>query len=224
MLDVGQILAGNIPFQILGQLLRRRLKIALVPLKDQRLIVLTQIIRKHIGAHQRLPALAQNIDGLLKELHLDPGHIVLLHLLHFLLDRCVQFVFELERLHVIHVAIVVVQIPGEGRAQLFLGIAGRPGLLFVVAIAVVPGGAMRLPGAETHPTEVVLAVLVFANLIHIFIVLNYSNTKKTKLFTHHMIASAVLFNRHLTLGALLGVRRYPVGRLRVVITLLDPFL
>lgn len=62
---------------------------------------------------------------------------------------------------------------------------------------------MRLPGTETDPTELVLAVLVLA---------------------HHMVAAAVLLNRHTALGTLFGIGRDPVGRLGVVIALLDPLL
>lgn len=39
-----------------------------------------------------------------------------------------------------------------------------------------------------------------------------------------MIASSVLFNGHFALGTFLRVGRYPVGRLRVIVALLDPFL
>lgn len=35
---------------------------------------------------------------------------MLLHLFHFLFDAVVQFMLKLQRLHVIHVAVVVVQI------------------------------------------------------------------------------------------------------------------
>lgn len=46
------------------------------------------------------------------ESYLDPRHVVLLHFLHLQLHRRVELVLELQRLHVIHVAIVVVQVSG----------------------------------------------------------------------------------------------------------------
>lgn len=42
--------------------------------------------------------------------YFDPRHIVLLHFLHFLFDAVVQFVFEFQRLHVIHVTVVVMKV------------------------------------------------------------------------------------------------------------------
>lgn len=43
--------------------------------------------------------------------YFDPRHVVLLHFLHFLFDTVVQFVFEFQRLHVIHVTVVVMEVP-----------------------------------------------------------------------------------------------------------------
>lgn len=50
--------------------------------------------------------------------YFNPRHVVLLHFLHFLFDAIVQFVFEFQRLHVIHVAVVVVEI-SENEHQYF---------------------------------------------------------------------------------------------------------
>lgn len=58
---------------------------------------------------------------------------------------------------------------------------------------------MRFPGAEAHPAEVCLAVLVLAD---------------------HVVAATVLFNGHIAFGTLLCVGRYPVGCFRVVVALL----
>lgn len=112
LFNIGQILRRNITLQILGELLRGSFQVLLIILEDHRLIILPQIVRKHVGAHQRLATLAQDVDGLLQKLDLNPGHVVLLHLFHFGLDRGVQFVFKLQRLHVVHVTVVVVQVSG----------------------------------------------------------------------------------------------------------------
>lgn len=110
LFDVGNIVAGYVALQILRQLLGRVLEVFLVFLEDDRLIRLLQIVGEAVGEHQRLSALAQHVDGLLEELHLDPAHVVRLHLLHLLLDRRVQFVLEAQRLHVVHVAVAIEQI------------------------------------------------------------------------------------------------------------------
>lgn len=70
-------------------------------------------------------------------------------------------------------------------------------------VTVVPRAAVRLPGSQTHPAKVGLAVLVLA---------------------HHVIAAAVLLNRHVAPWTLFGVGRYPVTGLRIVVALLDPHL
>ena len=59
-------------------------------LKDNGLVVFLEIEGKDIGEHERLSALAQHINSLLEELHFNPGHVVLLHLLHFDLDAGIQ--------------------------------------------------------------------------------------------------------------------------------------
>jgi hypothetical protein len=56
-------------------------------LENLALVVLLQIVGEHIGEHEGPPALAQDVDGLLQELDLDPGHVVLLHLLHLVLEQ-----------------------------------------------------------------------------------------------------------------------------------------
>lgn len=112
LFNIGQILRRNITLQILGELLRGSFQVLLIILEDHRLIILPQIVRKHVGAHQRLATLAQDVDGLLQKLDLNPGHVVLLHFFHFGLDRGVQFVFKLQRLHMVHVTVVVVQVSG----------------------------------------------------------------------------------------------------------------
>jgi hypothetical protein len=41
---------------------------------------------------------------------------------------------------------------------------------------------------------------------------------------HHVIATAVLLDRHITLGTLLRIGRNPIGRFRIVVALFDPLL
>ena len=72
LLDVHQALAINVALQIFRQLLRSSLKVSLVVLKDGRLVVLFEIVGEDIGVHQRSPALAEDVQGLLEELDLDP--------------------------------------------------------------------------------------------------------------------------------------------------------
>lgn len=71
LLDVIQVFARNVAFKVFAELLCSRLQVLLVVLEDHRLVVLLQIIRKHICAHKRLTALAQNVNGLLQKLNLD---------------------------------------------------------------------------------------------------------------------------------------------------------
>ncbi len=59
-------------------------------LEDDGLVVLDEVEGEDVGEHERLAALAQHVDRLLEELHLDPRHVVLLHLLHLDADRAVQ--------------------------------------------------------------------------------------------------------------------------------------
>ena len=58
--------------------------------EDNGLVVLLEIIREHVRVHERLATHAQNVDGFLEELHLDPRHVVLLHVFHALPDAGVQ--------------------------------------------------------------------------------------------------------------------------------------
>ena len=56
-------------------------------LKDFTLVVFPQIISKDVGVHQSPATLAEDVKTLLEELDLYPGHVVLLHLLHLILQR-----------------------------------------------------------------------------------------------------------------------------------------
>ena len=56
-------------------------------LKNLTLVVLLEIVGEDVGEHQGSPALTQDVDGLPQELHLDPRHVVLLHLVHLVLEE-----------------------------------------------------------------------------------------------------------------------------------------
>lgn len=83
-------------------------------LKNNGLVVLLEVEGKDVSEHERGATLAQHIDGLLQKLHLDPGHVVLLHLLHLLLYLSVELVLKAQTLHVVHVAVAVEQVPLQG--------------------------------------------------------------------------------------------------------------
>ena len=87
---IDRIIRGNIPLQVARQLLNSYLQIRLVILEYNRVIILFQIERERIRVHQSLAAEAEHVDGLAQELHLDPGHVVLLHLLHLVLHHSVE--------------------------------------------------------------------------------------------------------------------------------------
>jgi len=180
-----------------------RLKILLVVLEYSRLVVFSEVVSKDVCVHQRTPAFTQNIQTLLKELDLDPGHVVLLHLLHLVLYHGVQLAFKLERLEVVHVPVAVEEVPLQGTPALLLVVPINSCLVFIIPVTIVPGAGVWLPWSQTHPAKVRLARLVLAN---------------------HVVASSVLLYGSSTLRALLGVGRDPVAGLTVIVTLLDPFL
>ena len=75
----------------------QRLKITLETyLENSGLIVFPQVVSENVGVHQGTAALAQDVQALLQELNLNPGHVVLLHLLHLVLHHGVELVLELE--------------------------------------------------------------------------------------------------------------------------------
>jgi len=112
LLNVHQVLCTDISLQILTQLLGGSLKVFLVILKYGRLVVLSQVICKDVSVHQRTTTLAQDVQTLLEELDLDPGHVVLLHLLHLVLHHRVQLVLELQGLKMVHVSVAIKQVSG----------------------------------------------------------------------------------------------------------------
>ena len=65
-------------------------------LEDCRLIVFPQVVGKHVGVHQGATTLTEDVQTLLQELNLNPGHVVLLHLLHLVLHHGVELVLKLQ--------------------------------------------------------------------------------------------------------------------------------
>ena len=172
-------------------------------LENFALVVFPQVISKNVSVHQSSSALAQNVHGLFQELNFDPGHVMLLHLVHFLLDHGVQLVFKLQRLQVVHVAIAIMKVSIQGCPGFLLALTCSFGVVFIVPIAVIPGASMRLPGAKTNPAKISFAGLVLAN---------------------HVITTSVLFDDRPAFGTLFGVGGYPIGSLGVVVAFLNPFL
>ena len=68
---------------------------------------------------------------------------MLLHLLHLVLDGGVQLVLELERLHVVHVAVAVEEVAVEDGARLLLGVPRCLGLVLVIPVTAVPASAIE---------------------------------------------------------------------------------
>lgn len=103
----------------------------------------------------------------------------------------------------VHVSIAIEKVTQQGRSGLFLAFSSLFGLLLVVSVTIVPGRSVRLPRSQANPAKVSFASLVFAN---------------------HVIAATIFFNDGATSRTLFGVGRNPVGRLRIIVALLDPFL
>ena len=58
--------------------------------------------------------------------------------------------------------VTVEQVSLEHRPALLLAVSVILGLVLIISVTVVPGGAMGLPGAKTHPAKVRLAGLILA--------------------------------------------------------------
>ena len=117
-------------------------------LKNSGLVVLPKVVSKDVGVHQCTPALAEDVQALLQELDLNPGHVVLLHLLHLVLHHGVQLAFKLERLEVVHVPdqveeflhdhhhlhlpVAVEEVPLQGTPTLLLIISVHSCLILVI--------------------------------------------------------------------------------------------
>ena len=63
-------------------------------LKDNGLVILFEVESEDISVHECGTTLAEDINCFLQELHLDPGHVVLLHLLHLLFHLSIQLMLE----------------------------------------------------------------------------------------------------------------------------------
>jgi len=201
LLQRGQILFIQIALQKLAQLLRRYLQILLVILKNNSLVVLDEIVGENVSVHQGSATLAQDFDGLAQKLHFDPTHVVLLHFLHLVLYRSIQLVLELQALHMIDVTIAVMQVTLQSGAGSLLSITSCLGRGVVETITRIPGRSVRFPWSETYPTVFEFATLVLAR---------------------HMVTTAVLLHRDMTLRAFLRISCDPVRRLAIVPAFLQP--
>lgn len=67
-----------------------RLLYLLVILEDVSDVVAHEVEGERVGVHQRPSAIAENVDGLLKELSLNPGESEQLHLLGLLLCLAIE--------------------------------------------------------------------------------------------------------------------------------------
>lgn len=83
-------------------------------LKDNGLIILFEVEGKDVCVHECGTTLAEDINCFLQELDLNPWHVVLLHLFHFLLDLGIEFVLKAQALHMVHVTIAVEEVPLQG--------------------------------------------------------------------------------------------------------------
>ena len=79
--------------------------------------------------------------------------------------------------------VTVEQVSLEHRPALLLAVSVILGLVLIISVTVVPGGAMRFPRPQTDPAEVRLAGLVLAD---------------------HVIAAAVLLDGGVTLETIRG--------------------
>ena len=100
------------------------------------IVVFLQIVGKDISVHECPAALAEDVEALLEELDLDPGHVVLLHLAHLVLNHRVQLVLKLEGPTVVHV-------PGKygtckGRATIIVQITYLPAVVKDISLESFP--------------------------------------------------------------------------------------
>lgn len=99
--------------------------------------------------------------------------------------------------------VAIEQVSLQCCTRLFLGISRSFGFIFIIPVTIIPGATVRFPRPQTYPTEVCFTVLVF---------------------THHMITTTILLYCCIAFRALLCISGYPIRRLRIIVTFLDPFL
>ena len=170
-------------------------------------------IRKGITPFEGLTTGAEGIDGIFEELDFDPGHIWCnLELTHFLFSSREQFSIEFGGLFMIRIPVVVLTVSDGRKRERYVKVSFQwstasslliPGIrrtLFLVSIAIIPLTPMLTPRPHTNPTKLV-----------------------STLSTRHMIASAILLDCGTALWAFLGVRRYPICCLGIVLALFEPF-
>lgn len=126
------------------------------------MIIPFEIESEWVSVHQCLSTLSKRIAGGLKELHFDPTHL-LLHLIHSFLDLFQEFIFQSQRFVMIVITLVVVKITLKSFARTILFIASLLRVVLIETITIVPGRTVRLPRAQTHPAEIILARLILAD-------------------------------------------------------------
>lgn len=134
---------------------------------------------------------------------------------------------QLQAVLVVHVAVVVVQIPLQGSTGLLLRIASLLGRSVVVAIARIPAGAVRAPWAKAHPAELEAARDVLARHMVATTILFNGNLKHHIALILPLAQSMFATHDHrayLALWAVLCICVQPIGRLAVIVALLQPFL
>ena len=186
----------------LAQVLDGELEVLLVVLEDLGQVVARQVEGEGVGPLEGLTALLQTDASSLQELHLDPRQVRRrLQARHLLLRLVVVVLFQLRRVLVVGVAIVVVQVTLQGLAGPGLRVARLVAGLFLEAVAIVPVIAVFRPESHAHPTKLMLALTAC-----------------------HVVAATILLDCRIAFRTLLGIGRDPVGGFGVVLTLLDPLL
>mmetsp|Transcript_28789 Transcript_28789/g.77494 ORF Transcript_28789/g.77494 Transcript_28789/m.77494 type:complete len:201 (-) Transcript_28789:879-1481(-) len=183
-----------------GEVLGGHLEVALGHLKELFVVCLLEVEGVHICVLQRMPAAQQRLRGLFQVLHIQPRVVAqLLHLLDLLLHLRARGLLELERVMVIDVTRVVVEVALEGR----LGLALLPVLLRLVRlhilVARVEVARVVLPWTPAHPAPLVGA-----------------------LFASHVVATTILLDGGLARGAGPRVGLEPIVRLAVVLAFDEP--
>mmetsp|Transcript_10394 Transcript_10394/g.12173 ORF Transcript_10394/g.12173 Transcript_10394/m.12173 type:complete len:215 (+) Transcript_10394:756-1400(+) len=151
---------------------------------------------------QENTTLTESFRRLPHKLHLTPEtmRLLTLQLLHLLCCAVLNLHLKLPRVFMVHVAVIVEQVPiqcSSTRSLAILDFARLGGIIAVTRIIV----GMSLPRAQTHPAEVMFTLPAC-----------------------HVVATAILFNSRVALWAVLRVHGEPVEGFAIVCTLLKPSL
>ena len=182
----------HVLFQQFAQRFARPFQILLILFEDDRLIVLLEIKGERIGENQQLATLQQNVEGFFHRLKIVFGDFAR-RTTNFLGDAFGKFRFQVQRMFVRAIAIVIVQITSELRSVAILRLFVDVRLIEPVALIVFR------PVARAEPTEFVMARTA-----------------------GHVVAAAVLLDVHVTLRTEFRVRFDPEDVLTVVEQFLRP--